>query len=226
MEGEREGGGHWSFRTVIAICIAVVSVLGAVAAWRAAVVSIRASDLNEDGMLALVQKEQVRAQLEALVDEDLRLFAEYQEHIKHWKLLQRDARKVRGRNPELAEALNAEAQGELATARAMIPFFRGGNPGLGGGTGDVAYDREFVLDNLKVFDPVFRELHPEDSFALARQEHARTVQLVLVLALFVAGLFFLTLAQFAREAIRGIFAGAGIVTALVALGLLVVVGIV
>lgn len=223
MVGEPERGGRWSFRTVIAICIAVVSVLGAVAAWRAAVISIRASDLNEEGMLQLVQKEQVRARLESTVDEDLRLFAEYQTHVRHWQLLKRDARKVRRSNPELSAALNAEAQGELAVARALIPFFRGGTPALGTGA-DLAYERDFVLRNLQRTDPVFRELHPETSFALAREEHARTVQLVLVLALFVAGLFFLTLAQFTRVTIRGIFAGAGIVAATLALGLLIVVG--
>ncbi|HZD17480.1 MAG TPA: hypothetical protein VE669_05010, partial [Actinomycetota bacterium] len=156
MPEERGGGDRWSFRTVIAICIAVVSVLGAVAAWRAAVVSIRASDLNEDGLLALVQKEQVRTQLESTVDEDLRLFAEYQEHIKSWRLLQRDARKMRGSHPDLAESMRAEAQGELAVARALIPFFRGGTPDLGNGKGTVVYDRDFVLRNLQEVDPVFR----------------------------------------------------------------------
>jgi hypothetical protein len=211
-----------SFRTAVAVAIAIVSVFGAVAAWRASVVSILASDLNEEGLLTLVQKEQVRAQLESLVDEDLRLFAEYQEHIAASRLLRRDADRVR--NPELAEDLRAQAQGELALARALIPFFRGATPDLGGEEGDVAYDRAFVLANLQEFDPTFSELRPGRLFAQARTEHTRTVNLVLVVALFVAALFFLTIAQFARPSNRGIFAVAGGATAAVALTLFVLIG--
>lgn len=209
------------FRTVVAITIAVVSVLGAIAAWRAAVVSITAADLNEDGMLELVQREQIRTQMESLVDEDVRLFAEYRIHVVAWDLLGKDARAQRRKNPEVADALEAQAQGELARARALIPFFRASAPVL---SADATYDRDFALSNLEALNSDFRELDPDASFARGEREYRRTVNLVLVVALFVSSLFFLTIAQFARRQIRGIFAGAGAGVAVLALGLFFVFG--
>lgn len=209
------------FRTIVAAMIAVISVLGAIAAWRAAVVSITAADLNEDGMLELVQREQIRAQMESLVDEDVRLFAEYRTHVVAWDLLLKDAKAQRQRRPELADALEAQAQGELARARALVPFFRASAPAL---SPDATYDRAFALSNLESLNTDFRELDPDASFARGAREYRRTVNLVLVVALFVASLFFLTLAQFARRQIRGIFAGAGGVVAVLALALFFVFG--
>lgn len=209
------------FRTIVAILIAVVSVLGAIAAWRSAVISITAADLNEDGMLELVQREQIRAQIEAQVDQDLRLFSRFRTHVVAWDLLQKDADAQRRRRPEVADALESQAQAELAQARALIPFFRASAPEL---RPDTHYDRAFALENLETLNGSLRELDPEGAFADGEREFARTVNLVLVVALFVASLFFLTLAQFAREQIRGIFAGAGTVVAALALVLFFVFG--
>lgn len=213
-----------SFRTIVAVLIAVVSALGATAAWRASVVSIRASDLSEDGLLELVQREQIRAQLESQIDEDLRLLAQYQQHVSAWRLLRADAKDVRKSDPELAETLEAQARTEIGLARSLAPFFRTTYPGLGEPDGTFEFDRDFVLRQLLEFEPAYTDLRPAASFRDSRETYATTVNLVLVVALFIASLFFLTLAQFTAEKIRGLFAGAGVLVALAAAGLFVIFG--
>ncbi|HEX9824627.1 MAG TPA: hypothetical protein VGB51_09600 [Actinomycetota bacterium] len=213
-----------SFRTIVAVLIAVVSALGATAAWRASVISIRASDLTEDGLLELVQKEQIRAQLDSQIDQDLRLLAQYQRHVNAWRLLREDAKEVRGDEPQLAETLEAQARTEIGQARALAPFFRTSSPGLGEADGTFEFDRDFVRRQLLEFQPEFTDLRPDATFRESRETFEITVNLVLVVALFIASLFFLTLAQFTSERIRGLFAGAGVLVAAAAVALFLVVG--
>jgi hypothetical protein len=213
-----------SFRTIVAVLIAVVSALGATAAWRSSVVSIRAGDLTEDGLLELVQREQIRAQLESQIDEDLRLLAQYQRHVNAWRLLRADARAERKSDPDLAETLEAQARTEIGLARALAPFFRTTYPGLGEEDGTFVVDRDFLLRQLLEFEGEYTDLKPEATFRESRDTFTTTVNLVLVVALFIASLFFLTLAQFTGERIRGLFAGAGIVVAMTAIGLFFVFG--
>lgn len=222
-EGSRDAPGG-SFRTIVAVLIAVVSALGATAAWRASVISIRAGDLTEDGLLELVQREQIRAQLESQIDEDLRLLAQYQRHVNAWRLLRADARAERRSDPQLAETLEAQARTEIGLARALAPFFRTTYPGLGEEDGAFEVDREFLLRQLLEFQGAYTDLRPEATFRESRETFSTTVNLVLVVALFIASLFFLTLSQFTGERIRGLFAGAGIIVAFTAIGLFFVFG--
>jgi hypothetical protein len=203
------------FRTLVALSMALVSALSAIIAWRAAVVSIRASDLNEDGMLELVQREQIEGRLNSLVQQDLRLFVEYQEHVKAWRLLEADAEQVRPQHPDLSADLDAQARSELALARALRPFFRSIAPDLGNRKGDVEFNGDAALEYLTQTDAGLRQLHPEATFDEAEDEHARVVNLVLTAALMIVALLLLTLAQFGARSIRGIFAWAGGVVAVV-----------
>ncbi len=207
LTGEDDAG---RFKTVVAVLIAVTSILGAVVAWRASVSSNAAGDLDEQGTQELVLEEQERASIEGLVANDQRLFARYQEHILAWRLLQKQAEAQRGKDQELADALAAEAQGELALARSLRGFFQGGTPDFGDDEGVVAYDRDFVLANLEANNQYLPVLDPQATFRRADEEHDRTVRLVGVFTLVVVALFFLTIAQFAGAAIRGLFAVAGV----------------
>jgi hypothetical protein len=214
------------FRTLVALAMALVSVLSAVVAWRAAVVSIRASDLAEDGMLQLVQREQIEGRLRAQVQEDLRLFVEYQEHVKAWRLLLDDAEEIRAQHPDLASDLQAEAQSELSQARALRPFFRTIFVDLGNRKGDVEFGGQAGLEYLFERNADLQDLQPDVLFDGSEREYGRVVNLILTVALLLTALLFLTLAQFRSPSTRGIFAWAGGAVAVAGTVLFVVLGFV
>lgn len=211
-------------RTAIAIAIAIVSVLGAIVAWQASLTSEDASRLDQHGMQQLTMRLQRQATDEAKVDQDLRLLATYQGHVKAWRLLSADADSVRRSQPGLAASLDGQAQGELALARTLEPFFLVADPGLGDSAGMVAYDPQFVLANLERNDQQLNNLRPEADFAEGKTLHGRAVVLVGLVAVFVAGLFFFTLAQLGRARLRPLFATAGLIVALTGVMLWVTVG--
>ena len=194
----------------MAILIAIVSIAGAVGAWRASVSSIHAAALDQEAVQQLVQVEQRKAALVGQVANDLQLLARYQEHVKSWRLLTAQADRLRDKNEELAQSFEAMAQGELAEARALRPFFEAATPDFGDEKGTVVYDPSFVLRNLEQGDQDLAVLKPEETFEEAHHGHGKVVDLVGVVALFIAAVFLLTVAQFARRGLRGIFAGAGV----------------
>ena len=210
------------FRTRIAVVIALVSIAGAFVAARASILSVRASDLDQISLQQLVQQQQLLADIEGQVAQDLRLFARYQERVLAWRLLERDARSVRREHPSLADRLEADARTELAIARSMRPFFNF-QPDLGDDQGRVKYDPVFARRYLVDTNVELRELRPDDTFRLAQDLHVQIVRLVGVAALLIAALFFLTLAQLVRRNVRHTFAGAGGVVLVVGLALFALV---
>jgi hypothetical protein len=199
-----------AFRIRVAVLIAIVSIAGAVGAWRASVSSIHAAALDQEGEQQLVQQEQRKAALVGKVANDLQLLARYQGHVKSWRILSTQADRMRPRNEDLAQSFEAQAQGELSQARALRPFFEAATPDFGDERGTVAYDPAFVLRNLEEGDPDLAVLRPDETFEEAHDAHGKTVDLVGVVALFIASVFMLTVAQFTRRGLRELFAVAGI----------------
>jgi hypothetical protein len=200
------------FKTIVAVLIAVTSILGAIVAWRASESSTAARGVDEQAIQELVLQEQELASIEGLVANDQRLFARYQEHILAWRVLLTQSRATK--NQDLSDALRSQAFAELSLARSLRRFFQGSVPDFGDEEGKVAYDREFVLANLKANDPELRALDPGATFQEAEAEHGRSMLLAAMFTLVVVALFFLTIAQFGRESIRMFFAVAGIVVAI------------
>jgi hypothetical protein len=201
------------YGTALAILIAAVSVLGALAAWRASESSIRAADLDEDAMLERAQRLQRIAFLERSVEEDLHLFNLYQTHLRSYRLLSRDAQQARLRAPDQAADLLLLAQGELELARSLLPFFQVDAPAYSGSE-RLEYDQPDVLSHALAEDLELGQLRPETTFRRAREEHRRSVALVLTVMLFVTALFFLTVAQFSDSAwLRPVLGIAGVAIA-------------
>lgn len=198
-----------SFRSLIAVVIAVTSVVGALAAWRASILATEAATLNRRAIQEVIASEMRRMRWEGEVDHDMRLLARYQEHIWTWRFLRAEAERVRRTNAQLAASLDAQGQGELALARSLRPLFLAGTPGFGDARGKVAYDREFVLEGLLLGDATLRDLRPDATHNRAETFHAKAALLRGIVALFVTALFFLTLAVVTRVGIRRILAQAG-----------------
>ena len=202
-------------RAVIAVSIAVVSVLGALVAWQATVIGEEAAKSDGLGLQEVTLRVQEEAKHQATVDEDVRIFALYHEHIDAAALLSADADRVRQSDPRLATNLDAQAQDELLLARTVHDYFQAAR---WIGPNDTSYPTQYVLDYLNANDPNTEKIRPEADFARGRALHWQTVLLIGLVAVFVAALVFLTLAQLSRRQLRPLFASAGF--AVTGLGLL------
>jgi hypothetical protein len=209
-------------RVVVPILIAIVSMLAAVTFWRAAVASMEASSLEEEATRHLVQQDQREAELRGWVDYDWRLFLRYQEHIKNWRLLDRQAADVPDR-PALAARLSVHAQAELSTARALRLYFFGATPGFGNADGNVEYDRSYVAQSLIRNDSELREFRSESTFERASDAHDKTVHVIGIAAIFITALFFLTVARFTGPRVQRLLVVIGTGLPLLALSLLLYV---
>jgi hypothetical protein len=209
----------------LALLIGFASIFSAVIAWRASLAAIESSRLQSLAVQEQARSQQLEQQLETLVAQDERLLYVYQEHALAARELQAQADELRESEPAEAYDLDLEAHGRLALARSIQPFFQGASGIHLDEDGAVAYDREFVLRNLRVGHVELRELRPQETKDLAQQADGRTISLLTSAAVIVAALFFLTVAQVSRRrrGVRGSFlaVGAGL-TALGVLGLLVV----
>jgi hypothetical protein len=183
----------------LAVLIGFTSVLSAVVAWRASLASIDSSRHQSLAVQEQARSEQISRQLEAIVAQDQRLLVSFQEHALAARELRAQADEVVGSEPEMADSLDLQAQGRLAQARALQPFFQGAYGVYLDDEGTVAYDPVFVLRNLLERNVELRELRPDVTLAQAQQADTRTVSLIGVAAILVAALFFLTVAQTVRR---------------------------
>ena len=211
------------FRTYVAIAIALVSIIGAVCAFTDTLAEQGARQLDQQGIQDDASRQQIVTNLNGTVNEDLRNLAPYQEEIKAAAVLQSQAATLDTSDPTSAAILRAQAESELVLARTQRDFFRAALPDPGPSGKPAQYDPDAALRRLENNDPQLNQLKPEATIQAADTKHAESVNLAGLVTLFIAALLFLTLAQFTRPYVRRLFAGAGGVTALVALLLWVLV---
>jgi len=203
---------------MLALLIGYASIFSAVIAWQASLASIDASRYQSLAVQQQARREQIERELEAIVDQDRRFVAQFQEHALAARALQSQADALRASDPDAADLLDLDAHSRLAMARAMQPFFMGASGIALDESGIVPYDSAYVLRNLSEGDAELRELRTSNSAQLADRADEKTVELVAVGALVVASLFFLTIAQVSRtrQRLRSFFFATG--------GLLVLAG--
>jgi hypothetical protein len=212
--GDVPGHSSTKFARLVALAIALVSVLGALVAFGVSTQDGEARRLDGEVIQQTQRREQILSGLESQVDRDQRNLGLYQEHLKAADLLRQQAASLQGSDPTLAIDLRAQALDEDALARARLRFFSAAIPSAG--AGPVEYDRARALARLTDADDELRKLRPEATSLLARRQHERTDTLAGLVALIVASLIFLTVAQFARSRARIVFATAGSSIALAA----------
>ena len=213
------------FQRVVVGLIAVVSVGGAMVAWRASVFASSAETQDQHSIQQLVQKQEILAVNEGAVAEDERLFGIYQELWASQARLSRQSAAVRATDPELSAALASRASEDRALLRAMPAFFNVQNPDGPDSRGRVTYDRRRALAGLNESAPSsLADLHPKRLRHQADALHTKTVHLIGAGALLVVALFFLTLAEILRSVVRVVFAGFGVVSATLGLLWFVVAG--
>jgi hypothetical protein len=211
------------FRTLVAIAIAVVSILGAVVAFTGTLAGQTATQLDQSGIEDTATQQQIITSLSGEVQENERNLAPYQQDIKAADVLQSQAATLQSSDPSEAADLQSQAESYLVLARTQSEFFQGQMPSPGPSGKPVQYNEQQALQQLENNDEQLSELRPDATIAEADAKHQQSTNLVGLVTLFIAALLFLTLAQFTRPAVRRFFAAAGGVTALAAVGLWIVV---
>ena len=223
LEGALDSTPPQRFRTYVAVAIAVVSILGAVCAFTGTLAEQGARQLDQQGLQDDASRQQIVTSLNGTVNEDLRNLAPYQEEIKAAEALQSQAATLDSSDPTSAALLRAQAESELVLARTQLNFFQAALPAPGPSGKPAQYDPDAALQRLENNDPQLNQLKPDATIAAADGKHQTSVNLAGLVTLFIAALLFLTLAQFTRPVVRRTFAGAGVITALLAVLLWVVV---
>ena len=203
---------------LLALLIGFASVFSAVVAWQASLASIDASRYQSLDVQQQARQQQIERELESIVAQDERFVSDFQEHSLDARELQAQADSLRDSDPQIADQLDLEAQGKQALARAMQPFFLGAYGLYLDADGSVPYDRAYVLTNLAENNVELRELRNQNTAELGDRADAKAVNLVLVAAIIVGALFFLTGAEVTRRRpmVRRVFFASG--------GLMVLVG--
>jgi hypothetical protein len=202
---------------LIPFMIASVSLTGAAVTWRASELGSQAAELDAQVVREATEEQQIMSQLNAEVEYDRRVFADYQEHILAWRTLAAHAEEMEASDPDLARAMTYESQARLAMARTLRSLFRAVRPDFGDEAGHVEYDEERALQGLIESDERLLALDPEETQSLASARHAQAIQMVAVVILMVGALFLLTVAQLGKGIMRIWFGGLGAVAATVAL---------
>jgi hypothetical protein len=197
-----------TFRLVVGVLIAAVSILGAGVAWSASISSTRSSDLNQQAQQEFLLRQQILTCALAAVGEELRRVASYQEQVTAERILRQQADRLRKTNPDVSAILDQQAQGQAALARSTGYFFFAASPQVDT-DGTVTYDRRQAVNNLLSQYVIYQQLHPKATQAEANAEDAKYRHLVAVGIVFVLALFFLTVAEIGTGRIRYPFAAAG-----------------
>jgi hypothetical protein len=206
-------------QTNVARLIVLVSILGALASWRASVWSERASAYDQQTAQEQVVAEQARAQSRAAVAQDLRLLGPAEEAYRDQVLLTRDARRAaRAGDPQLAAELRTQARRRQLEGQTIARYVQSGVGFDTDPDGGLVYDAPRAVELGEMGREELESLRPAETKRLGDLAHDRTVQLVLASSTLVLALFFLTLSQLGGR-LRRSFAGIG--TGVAAVGVVI-----
>ena len=164
--------------------------------------------------------QQIEGQLDAQVDQDLRIFPRYLGHLRTYEVLKKRAEQKAKKDSELGDDLRRDAIEELTLARTVYQSLYV-KPQFGSDT----YDEEYARDYMRAFNLDLASLDPDGALELAQDERRRGTTLVGITAVFIGSLFFLTLAQVGRRRVRKVFAAVGLLLMVGASIAFVVVGL-
>ena len=201
-------------RLVIAALIALTSMLGAVAAWRASVASGQAGDADRKGFADTIAREQERAVISSSLDSTLFQFLRARSYSTQSDKLRRAARNAAGSDAAGLQA-ESDAYGSVAESiNTTVPADAVAEDG------SLALDRAFQIEWASAESA--QDLDPAPEFAASEASRGRAERLVGLAALLIAAAFFLTLAQISKTRAHLLYFGGGVGVLVVATALLVV----
>ena len=203
-------------KTMIAVLLAVVTVIAAVVAWRAAVASDEAGNADFSGLAATLNGEEARALNAIAAYEDLRAYTDYVRYNETGNALA-DALADAPEDEQTALERQMREAWDLAT-EIQERFFENRYVNADG-----TYDLPRELDELWADDTLDKDVFPEPHFTRSDRLRAKSTTLVSILIALGAALVLFTLANALTRAVRYALATVG---TLILLGSIVAVIIV
>ncbi|MFN8624115.1 MAG: tetratricopeptide repeat protein [Chloroflexota bacterium] len=182
---------------VIAFLVAVVSIVSALVAGRAAVWASTAGALDATILQEAIERQQLEGDREADANADVRLAVRYDDAVQRALALSRAATDLRPTDPAGAARLDLDAQAAWGVDLVLWRFFRLQVPAYDA-DGHLVLDMTGAVDAQLAVDPRLQELRRSQTPALAADAHRTTTTLVGIAVLFVAALFVFTLGEIWR----------------------------
>jgi hypothetical protein len=191
------------FETIIAILIAIVTVTGAIVAWRASVAADGAGDADYAGLRALVSAERTRALNYVNAYEDYTAFTGYKRYQDLADQIEKDLERLPTDDPQKA-ALETELSNVSDLARASRTLIEGRFVNRTG-----QYDLQRQLGEMWATEAKQKDLDPDPQFAEAEQLRSKTNWLLASVMVLGVGLVFYTLVESAASRLKYALAALG-----------------
>lgn len=194
------------FRAVVALLVAVGSILGAVVVWRASAAFDSSTALRRESERQLLLRRSIVGRIDGWIGQDVQLFTLYQEELHEVQLLRAQADGLEATDAMRADALRDTALDHLAIARSLRQTFRTVRPDLYVAGTAVRFHVECTsTELLSCIDEVRRRLfagdlnllalHPYATQRRAHDAQTRSIWLVVIAAGFVFSVLVFTLAR-------------------------------
>jgi hypothetical protein len=211
MTENRKTGGSDRFQTIVAILIAVVSVVTAGVIWRASLAGSNASTADRRGLVTTVQYEAAYAETVSMLYEEAHYAAQFDYYQARVEALQAQgdpaARSEAGWVSQIVDSLAS------FTPLTTDPAYR---------TADGRLNLDARLATMRAADASLDEFNPQQHFTAADWFYFESELLISAVIIFAVALFFLTLAEITRRRIRIGLAVVGVLVFLFGLGGVVV----
>lgn len=222
--GHKAGDSTIRFHTRVAVLIACVSMVGAVAAWRASVHANQASDYDQQEIQERSLKAQLDMRFAAAANEDSRLVPLYQYYIADSIAASQEADAIRVSQPQLAAQFDAQALQDLRQAQTVreLILWPPEDPNSTS-LATIQPQPDNLIAYFRQADDEYSRLEPDLTHALGLSEHQTAHSLIELVGILITALVFLTLAHLAETERRIFFQRAGAAIALIATAMLAVI---
>jgi len=194
------------FKTAVAIVIALVSIVGAVVAWRVASASSLAADADVSGVVSTVNRSQALVASDADMYRNLRTYLQVRIHDLLSNSLAQQSEKYPGENPERGRLWDAAwtevfvAEGYLDQVDIQPEYIRA----------DGSYDGRAAQDVDLAHRALGADLDPQGHhFARADRMRAKVQSLMTLALILSAALLLCTLAGVIKHPVKYLFLGLG-----------------
>jgi len=192
--------------TLVAILIALATVLGAVVAWRASVASDGAGDADFAGLRATVNLEETRALASVTAYENYSAFMTYRRHENLGNLIVDDQEQLEEAEATVLEAERVNAHDLALANQQLFPNkFLNRN-------GSYALQRE--LGEIFADAAKEKDLQPDAPYAEADALRDKTNQLLLAVTILAVALVFYTLVETVGGRMQTMLVGMGVICTL------------